>query len=136
MTVTEPLHKSRVQIATFSILRNRAHQIRQLGLVALVAGLWWYVSPWIFGVAWSPVAFNCWIGGVVIAIAAAFQLRRPSAAAEEVGLVNCFVGAWILASACLGYALNTGQFINSLFVGAIVLSAALWTEGHAWHPPA
>jgi hypothetical protein len=109
--------------------------IRAAAIVELLAGIWLYLSPWIYWVT-SGTAFNGWVLGSLIAVTAAFQLGCPGETAELTGLVNSFLGVWVFVSPwILGYSADTGRFVNSLCVGATVFIAAVTTFVAArWKP--
>jgi hypothetical protein len=82
------------------------------------------VSPWVYGAAASPNAWNSWIVGALIFIFAATRLNRPRLA--SVSWLNVILGIWAFISPWIyGYAGNAGRLMNSLCVGAIVFVAAL-----------
>jgi uncharacterized membrane protein HdeD (DUF308 family) len=99
--------------------------VRVASTISLLAGLWLFVSPWIYGSYMAPDAWNYWIVGAVIAILAAFRLSSP-AANTWMSWLNCLLGIWTFASPWIyGYTSNTGQFVNSLCVGVIVFIVAM-----------
>jgi len=96
---------------------------RSASIIALLAGIWFFVSPWVYGAAASPNAWNSWIVGALIVIFAATRLNRPLAG---VSWLNVILGIWTFVSPWVyGYTGNTGRFINSLCVGVIVFVAAM-----------
>jgi hypothetical protein len=100
-----------------------AHQARGASLIALLAGLWLFVSPWIYGVYGNASAWNSWIVGALIFLLALMRLNHP--AATGLSWFNSILGIWTFVSPWVfGYP-GTGRLINSLFVGFIVFCAAL-----------
>ncbi len=96
---------------------------RSATVIALLAGIWLFVSPWVYGAAASPSAWNSWIVGALIFIFAATRLNRPL---TGVSWVNVILGVWTFISPWIyGYVGNSGRFINSLCVGVIVFVVAL-----------
>ena len=96
---------------------------RPASTIALLAGIWLFVSPWIYGAAATPNAWNSWIVGALIVIFAASRLNRPFASLSWLNVILAiwtFVSPWIY-----GYTGNMGRFINSLCVGVIVFVAAM-----------
>lgn len=97
---------------------------RPASIIALLAGIWFFVSPWIYGAAGSPNAWNSWIVGALMFIFAATRLNRPSLAGMS--WLNVILAIWTFVSPWVyGYTGNTGRFINSLCVGVIVFVAAM-----------
>jgi hypothetical protein len=93
--------------------------------IALLAGIWLFVSPWVYGAYTSPNAWNSWIVGAIIVIVAAIRLST-SPMISWVAWINCFLGIWTFASPWIyGYTGNSGRFVNSLIVGIIVFIAAV-----------
>jgi hypothetical protein len=112
--------------------------IRASAIAELLVGVWLYLSPWIYRVT-SGTAFNGWVVGFLVAVAATFQLGCPGDTAELTGLVNGLLGIWVFASPwILGYSADTGRLVDSLCVGAIAFIAAVITfiaaRWRATHP--
>ena len=98
--------------------------MRPASTIALLAGIWLFVSPWVYGAAASPNAWNSWIVGALIFIFAATRLNRPRLV--SLSWLNVILAVWTFISPWIyGYAGNTGRFINSLCVGVIVFVAAM-----------
>ncbi len=91
----------------------------------LLAGIWLFVSPWVYGAYTSPNAWNGWIVGAVIIIFASVRMSHPGLL-TWMSWVNCILGIWTFASPWIyGYTGNGGRFINSLVVGIIVFVLAI-----------
>jgi hypothetical protein len=75
---------------------NRNPLVRFCSTIVLLAGLWFVVSPWVFGASSPPMAFNNWIVGGMIVTFAYIRLVEPGS--EFASWVNLFLGAWVLAS--------------------------------------
>lgn len=94
----------------------------------LLAGIWLFVSPWVYGAYTTANAWNSWIVGAVIVILAATRLARPTADTAAASWLNCLLGVWTFISPWVyGYTANHGRFTNSLIVGVIVFLLALWS---------
>jgi uncharacterized membrane protein len=88
--------------------------------INIIAGLWLFVSPWVYRAYASPDAWNSWIVGAIIAIFAIIQYNNP-AGNKFLSWINCFLGIWVFFSSWIyAYTGNTGPFVNSLCVGVIV----------------
>lgn len=109
-------------------------------ILALLAGIWLFVSPWVYGAYTAPSAWNSWIVGALIVLFAAIRVSQPRSAG--VSWLNVILGAWTFVSPWVyGYTANTGRFINSLCVGVIVfivaiVSANAMTHGTGTQQPA
>jgi hypothetical protein len=91
----------------------------------LLAGIWLFVSPWVYGAYTSPNAWNSWIVGAVIVILSAVRIANPGLL-PWMSWVNCLLGIWTFASPWIyGYTGNEGRFVNSLVVGVIVFVLAI-----------
>lgn len=106
--------------------------------VALLAGIWLFVSPWVYGAYSSPNAWNSWIIGAVIVILAAIRLASSVSMPALSWLVS-LLGIWTFISPWVyGYSTtNDGRFINSLCVGVIVFVAGIsnaMRTPHMQHP--
>ena len=102
------------------VTRNTATYGRAASTICLLAGIWFFVSPWVYGAAGSPNAWNSWIVGAVIFIVGAIRLSRPVYSAG-LSWLNTVLGIWVFFSPWIyGYVGNTERLINSLCVGVIV----------------
>lgn len=100
--------------------------IRAASVICLLAGIWLFVSPWVYGAYTSGNAWNSWIVGAAIFLLACARVSRP-AYSTGISWVNLVLGIWVFFSPWIyGYVtVNTGRFINSLCVGVIVFVFAL-----------
>ena len=89
--------------------------------ICLLAGIWLFISPWIYAIYMKADAWNCWIVGGLMILFGIVRIARP-AYSTILGWCNTILGIWILCSPWIyGYfAIRTGRFINSLCVGVIV----------------
>jgi hypothetical protein len=94
---------------------------RAASTISLLAGIWFFVSPWVYGSYTHGVAFNNWFAGALIIIFALARLARP-AYATAMCWANMVMGIWVFCSPWIyGYAGTDGaRFINSLVVGFIL----------------
>ena len=93
--------------------------------INIVAGLWFFVSPWVYGAYTNADAWNSWIVGAIIAIFAAIQYGNQ-VGIKFLSWINCFLGIWVFCSPWVyAYVGNTGRFVNSLVVGVIIFVLAL-----------
>ena len=98
--------------------------VKVASTIALLAGIWLFISPWIYGAYMEPNAWNSWIVGVVMIVLATIHLSSPMD--SWTSWLNCLLGIWTFASPWIyGYTVNTGRLINSLCVGVIVFIVAL-----------
>jgi hypothetical protein len=99
---------------------NALRLIKATSTIALLAGAWLFVSPWIYGAYTIATAWNSWIFGGLIVLLGLIRIGRP--AFSIFSWFNMVIGAWTLCSPWIyGYAsTNTGRSINSLCVGVIV----------------
>lgn len=99
---------------------DRVSAIRTASTINFLAGLWLFISPWVYRASSLPNAWNSWIVGIVIATLAAVRMGNPFAA-RGASVINMLLGIWTFASPWIfGYTGDTGRFINSLCIGAIV----------------
>jgi len=110
--------------------------VRAASTIVLLAGLWFFVSPWVYGAYTHTNALNSWIVGAVIFILGCIRVANPSSW-TAVSWYNLVLGIWAFVSPWVyGYTTNTGRLINSLCVGVIVLvfsiiSGRISTRAHA-----
>jgi uncharacterized membrane protein len=109
--MTQPLAKSAMAKTTSTI--------------ALLAGIWLFISPWVYGSYMQVNAWNSWIVGAAIFIIGVIRLASPPMG-SWVSWVNCALGIWTFFSPWIyGYSGYTGRFVNSLCVGIIVFICAI-----------
>jgi uncharacterized membrane protein len=94
--------------------------------IVLLAGLWYFFSPWIYGV--SDVRSNSWnswiVGGLVFIFGCIRATRTPNTIA--LSWINALLGAWAFFSPWIfGYTNETARFANSLCIGVVVFVLAI-----------
>ncbi len=106
-------------------------------IICLLAGIWFFISPWVYGTASVTNSWNSWIVGAAVVILAAIRLSNPMKTMAA-SWVNCILGVWAFISPWIyGYTMDHGRFINSLCVGVILFVAAITstTSTHSTHHP-
>jgi SPW repeat len=99
---------------------NHVPAIKRAAIINLLAGIWLFISPWVYLAYHNRNSWNEWIVGALIVILAATRLGNPLGA-RGVSVVNMLLGIWTFASPWIyGYTDYRGRFINSLCVGVIV----------------
>ncbi len=98
---------------------------RTASLIVLLAGIWLFVSPWVYGAYHNPDSWNSWIiGGIIIGVAwvrLVYPLSMPG-----LSWFSMLLGIYVFCSPWLyNYTGNTGRFINSLCVGVVVVAAGI-----------
>lgn len=93
--------------------------------ITLLAGIWLFISPWVYATFALPNAWNNWIVGALLIIFAAIRLASPPTM-SWLSWVNCALGVRTLFSPWIyGYAANSDRFVNSLILGIIVFIFAI-----------
>ena len=111
----------------FDRTTTHAAGIGTAALLNVVLGIWFFVSPWVFGAAGDPNAWNAWIVGALIALIGVARTTNP-ATLRLFAWANVVLGAWVFFSPwILGYGGNTGWYANSLCVGALIFLLSIWT---------
>ena len=101
--------------------------------ICLLAGIWFFISPWVYGTFHDANSWNSWIVGAVVVIIGAVRLSTPMTTGG-LSWVNCLLGIWAFVSPWVyGYTIETGRFINSLCVGVILFIAAIASATAASH---
>ena len=113
---------------------TRASAVRTTAAVHFILGLWLFISPWVYHATYNPDSWNSWLLGALIALIAGYELTR-AVMQRSVNWMMAAFGVWIFLSPWIfSYTLNTGRFINSLCVGALIFFMALY--GAAGRAPA
>lgn len=93
--------------------------------VNFILGLWLIISPWVLGYATTYPAWNAWIIGVIIAVAAAATLVAFHQWEEW---LNVVLAAWLIVSPwLLGFSTMTAEVSNQVIVGIVVGVLAIWS---------
>jgi hypothetical protein len=101
-------------------VNTRLGTIRAASIICLLAGIWLFVSPWVYG-ATGGNTWNSWLVGAAIFLLGIVRVARP-AFSTGISWVNAVLGAWVLCSPWIyGYTANSGRLINSVCVGIVVL---------------
>ena len=108
--------------------------------ICLLAGIWFFVSPWVYGAFMQGNAWNNWIVGGLMILFGIIRIARP-AYSTALSWCNMILGIWTFFSPWIyGYAgTNMSRFINSLCVGVIVFVCAIASarlSAHRNAPPA
>jgi hypothetical protein len=104
--------------------RPELRPARTASTIALIAAVWLFFSPWVYGAYTTPDAFNCWIVGALVFLFADLHIIRPESA--RMSRLSSALGIWAFASPWIfGYTGATGRFANSLCVGAAIFFAEL-----------
>jgi len=110
---------------------------RSASVIALLAGLWLFISPWVFGVEMLQSSWNSWIVGAVIVVLAAIRIGNPL---KTTGLswINCVLGIWAFVSPWVyAYTQVPGRCFTGLCAGVVVFIASIWSATktpHTQHP--
>jgi hypothetical protein len=105
---------------------------RRASTIALISGVWFFFSPWIYGAYTMPDAINSWVVGALVFLFADLHIIRPESA--RMSRLCSALGIWTFASPWIfGYTGETGLFINSLCVGAVIFFAAMVGANVAIH---
>lgn len=103
--------------------------IKTAALISLLAGIWLFVSPWVYRAGSAPNAYNTWTTATAIIIFSVLRLGSP-VTTRVLSAVSFVLGLWVFASPWLyGYTASTGRLVNNLCVGVIVFvtGAAGWS---------
>ncbi len=93
--------------------------------INVLAGIWLFVSPWVYGSAGNGNSWNSWIVGALIAVFAFIQWNNPLGL-RFLSWLNCLLGIYTFFSPWIyNYTGNTGRFVNSLCVGVVVFVLAI-----------
>lgn len=96
-----------------------------MSIICLLAGLWFFVSPWVYGASAIGNAWNSWVVGAVMFFLGNIRAAR-SASYPGLSWLNALLGVWAFFSPWIyGYTGDEGRFVNSVAVGIIVFVFAV-----------
>jgi len=98
-------------------------------LMALLAGMWFFASPWVYGFYLLRGSWNNWIIGAVITILVIVRLSTADLKRTQwISWINCLVAIWIFVSPWIFlYRDNTDRLANSVCVGVFLFVAAMFS---------
>jgi hypothetical protein len=106
---------------------DHAGMVKLASGLSLLAGIWFFVSPWVYGAYATRDAWNAWIIGFLIAVFAGMRFANPLTM-TALSWLNCLFGIWAFISPWIyAYRGHTGRFVNSLVVGAVVFLLSIWS---------
>jgi uncharacterized membrane protein len=122
MTPNQQINANKIEMPAGSALSVA----RAVSTICLLAGIWLFVSPWVYGAYTNGNAWNCWIVGGFMILFGIIRIARP-AYSTVFSWCNMILGIWVFCSPWIyGYAgINTGRFINSLCVGVVVFVCSI-----------
>lgn len=111
------------------IHHNSREAMRVTAGLNLLVALWFFVSPWVYGAYMMHDAWNSWIVGAVLAIAALVELSSDVRMAANWSWLSIILSIWVFFSPWIyGYTANGGRFINSLCVGVVAFVLSVITS--------
>jgi hypothetical protein len=114
MTPNEPINSPRTDT------NANLNSVRAASTIVLLAGIWFFVSPWVYNAYAHPNAWNACIVGALMFILGCIRIGRP-AYLTGLSWCNTVLGIWAFFSPWIyGYSGHTGRLINSLCVGVVV----------------
>ena len=126
MTPNEPIAGTTKVAASTS-----QNGVRTASTIVLLAGIWYFVSPWVYGAYSQSSAWNAWIIGAIIFILGCSRVARP-AYLTGLSWCNMVLGIWTFFSPWIyGYTGTQGRFVNSLCVGIVVFVLSIISGGMA-----
>lgn len=121
MRVNQPVSQTNVAVQNATGLGGA----KAASTICMLAGIWFFISPWIYGAYQTQSAWNSWIVGAAVFLFGVVRMGRP-AYSSLFSWFNMVLGIWAFCSPWIfGYVGNTGRFINSLCVGVIVFAFAI-----------
>ena len=105
---------------------DRSVAVQTSSLFCFVAAFWFLITPLTFyGVSAQTSAWNAWIVGSLMAIASLIRISHPEGTAIF-SLLNAVLSIWVLISPFVfGYVHETYRFVNTLFIGLLILGLSL-----------
>lgn len=96
-----------------------------LSIFCLLAGIWLFISPWVYSFGTQSDAWNSWGVGAAIFVLGWARAARPTAY-PGLSWLNALLGVWAFFSPWIyGYTAHETRFINCVAVGIIVFVFAI-----------
>ena len=92
----------------------------------VVAGVWIFVTPWLYGsLSEGAIVWNAWTLGVLIVLVRLWALVAPDQRSAE--WTNLLLGAWLfVAPWILSFTGSPAAAWNAWIVGLVVMFLAVW----------
>lgn len=101
--------------------------IKMASSITLLVGIWFFVSPWVYGAFTNITAWNSWLVGALIVVIAWIRIAFP-ASMPGLSWFSMLLGIYVFLSPWIyTYTGNTGRYINSLCVGFVVFCLTLYS---------
>jgi hypothetical protein len=105
------------------------HLAKDAAAIRILLGIWYFVSPWVFGFYMDASAWSFWVAGVLIVL---FSTPRQSEHARVLAWFSRLMGAWVFASPWIfQFTADERRLVNCLCVGALVFLLSLGSLGVA-----
>jgi hypothetical protein len=92
----------------------------------ILAGIWVFISAWVFAGGGAGAVWNSIIVGILIVIFAAIRMSRS--APVWPAWLNVILGIWLIISPWIyGFALDSGRRTNDIIFGIVVIVLAIWS---------
>jgi len=92
--------------------------------VNLIAGIWLFITPWLFGYSHMGFSWDAFVMGAVVIVSSVWALSDQRRWEEWVDLI---IGVWIFFSPwILGFSTISAALWNMLAVGAVVFVLSVW----------
>lgn len=99
------------------------HPWTRWNVVALIAGVWLFISPWALALLAPVAAWNFWVVGVLMVVVGVVALANP--AMVETKYAALILGIWLFLSPwILGYSGVGNAAWNAWVVGLIAVIVA------------
>jgi len=109
-------------------LRKSANMVRTTDALSMLIALWFFISPWVFRAYAVGNAWNAWIVGGVMAIAALIGMNLDVHSAANLSWLSIVLSVWVFFSPWIyGYSGSTGRFVDSLCVGVAMFILSIIT---------
>jgi hypothetical protein len=104
---------------------HTSRTVKTASTITLLAGIWLFISPWLYAVSRMHDSWDSWVVGLALIVLAAIRVGNPEKM-PWLSWLNCLLGVWTFASPWIfRYTHDTGWYISSLGVGAVVFVTAL-----------
>lgn len=105
-------------------MKSEKNKIIMASSINMLAGIWIFLTPFIFGLTGTLFAINDYILGIIIFLIALIRVLYPFNTGWA-SWINAVLGFWLLLSPLTISESTSGAIWSSIIVGLVIIIAAI-----------